>query len=47
MDIEDRPSPTYNARRGGLAPTLVVLHYTAMESAEAALEKLGGLPDAP
>ena len=40
MDIEDRPSPNYNARRGGLAPTLVVLHYTAMDSAEAALEKL-------
>jgi len=40
MDIEDRTSPNCNARRGGLAPSLVVLHYTAMESAEAALEKL-------
>lgn len=40
MDIEERPSPNCNARRGGLAPSLVVLHYTAMVSAEAALEKL-------
>lgn len=40
MDIEDRSSPNYNARRGGLAPSLVVLHYTAMGSADAALEKL-------
>ena len=40
MDVEERPSPNCNARRGGLAPSLVVLHYTAMESAEAALEKL-------
>ena len=40
MEIEDRLSPNYNARKGGLAPTSVVLHYTAMESAEAALERL-------
>ncbi len=40
MDIADRPSPNYNARRGGLAPTLVVLHYTAMASADEALERL-------
>ena len=40
MDIEDHLSPNCNARRGGLAPSLVVLHYTAMESVDAALEKL-------
>ncbi|MDF1717518.1 MAG: N-acetylmuramoyl-L-alanine amidase [Antarcticimicrobium sp.] len=36
------PSPSFGARRGGLRPTLVVLHYTAMEGARAALERLCG-----
>jgi N-acetylmuramoyl-L-alanine amidase len=40
MEIQDRPSPNHDARRGGLAPALVVLHYTAMDSAEAALERM-------
>ena len=35
-----RPSPNYGQRRGGAGPELVVLHGTAMESAEAALERL-------
>ncbi|MEP2919356.1 MAG: N-acetylmuramoyl-L-alanine amidase [Sulfitobacter sp.] len=34
------PSPNCGPRRGGLTPTLVVLHYTAMNSAQAALERL-------
>ncbi|MBQ4807057.1 N-acetylmuramoyl-L-alanine amidase [Phaeobacter sp. HS012] len=34
------PSPNSNARRNDLRPHLVVLHYTAMDSAEAALERL-------
>ncbi|KXF90865.1 N-acetylmuramoyl-L-alanine amidase [Phaeobacter inhibens] len=34
------PSPNFNARRNDLRPHLVVLHYTAMDSAEAALERL-------
>ncbi|MEL6267909.1 MAG: N-acetylmuramoyl-L-alanine amidase [Pseudomonadota bacterium] len=34
------PSPNFGPRRGGLAPHLVVLHYTAMSSAEAALQRL-------
>lgn len=34
------PSPNFGARRGCAAPDLIVLHYTAMESAEAALERL-------
>lgn len=34
------PSPNFGARRNGLTPTLVVLHYTAMTSAEAALRRL-------
>ena len=33
-------SPNFNDRRGGLTPALVVLHYTAMPSLEAARERL-------
>ncbi len=40
MDILARPSPNCAERRGGLRPSLVVLHYTAMASAEAALDRL-------
>ncbi|MEM9249372.1 MAG: N-acetylmuramoyl-L-alanine amidase [Pseudomonadota bacterium] len=35
-----RPSPNFGPRRGGAEPSLVVLHYTAMTSAEAALDWL-------
>lgn len=35
-----RPSPNYGPRRDGLSPHLIVIHYTAMDSAEAALERL-------
>ncbi|KUJ76979.1 N-acetylmuramoyl-L-alanine amidase [Ruegeria marisrubri] len=35
-----RPSPNFGPRRDGLRPSLVVIHYTAMVSAEAALERL-------
>lgn len=34
------PSPNCGPRRGGARPDMVVLHYTAMPSAEAALERL-------
>lgn len=34
------PSPNFGPRRNSLRPTLIVLHYTAMDSAEAALERL-------
>lgn len=34
------PSPNFGPRRGGARPDMVVLHYTAMASAEAALERL-------
>lgn len=34
------PSASFGPRRGGLTPTLIVLHFTAMRSAEAALERL-------
>jgi N-acetylmuramoyl-L-alanine amidase len=33
-------SPNFGERRGGLRPDLIVLHYTAMESCEAALDRL-------
>jgi N-acetylmuramoyl-L-alanine amidase len=36
----EAPSPNFGARRGGRRPDLVVLHYTGMASAEAALERL-------
>ncbi|MDK3073668.1 N-acetylmuramoyl-L-alanine amidase [Sedimentitalea sp. JM2-8] len=35
-----RPSPNFGPRRDGLRPELIVLHYTAMETAEAALARL-------
>ncbi|MEQ6202485.1 N-acetylmuramoyl-L-alanine amidase [Sulfitobacter sp. HNIBRBA2951] len=34
------PSPNCGPRRDGLLPTLVLIHYTAMGSAQAALERL-------
>ncbi|APG47563.1 N-acetylmuramoyl-L-alanine amidase [Phaeobacter porticola] len=34
------PSPNFGARRDGLRPHLVVLHYTAMDSSAAALGRL-------
>ncbi|MEM6386149.1 MAG: N-acetylmuramoyl-L-alanine amidase [Pseudomonadota bacterium] len=40
MDILDRPSPNYGSRKGGDNIELIVLHYTAMADADAALERL-------
>ncbi|MEC9311080.1 MAG: N-acetylmuramoyl-L-alanine amidase [Pseudomonadota bacterium] len=34
------PSPNFGPRRDGLTPQFVVLHYTAMETAEVALQRL-------
>ena len=34
LEIRQRASPNHGPRRNGLQPSLVVLHYTAMESAE-------------
>lgn len=34
------PSPNFGPRKGGLKPTLIVLHYTAMHSAQAARARL-------
>jgi N-acetylmuramoyl-L-alanine amidase len=38
--VIDHPSPNFGPRRGGETPSLVVLHYTAMSDAAAALERL-------
>lgn len=40
MEIVDHPSSNFGPRRGGAAVDLIVLHYTAMDSAEAALTRL-------
>lgn len=40
MRIIDHPSPNCNARRHGGPPDMVVLHYTAMATPTAALERL-------
>jgi N-acetylmuramoyl-L-alanine amidase len=40
VEIRDHLSPNCGERRDGLRPELVVLHYTAMSSAEAALARL-------
>ena len=40
MEIAERSSPNFGPRRDGLRPELVVLHYTAMATAEAALDRL-------
>ena len=40
LRIAERPSPNRGERRGGATPDMVVLHYTAMESARAAADRL-------
>lgn len=40
MEILERSSPNFGPRRGGARPSLVVLHHTAMMTAEAALARL-------
>lgn len=35
-----RPSPNHGARRAGMAPDAIVLHYTGMPTAEGALDRL-------
>ncbi len=38
--LTEHPSPNCGPRRDGLTPQLIVLHYTAMPTANAALERL-------
>ncbi len=40
MDILSAPSSSFGARRAAAVPDMVVLHYTAMHSAKAALQRL-------
>jgi N-acetylmuramoyl-L-alanine amidase len=40
-------SPNHGERRSHRRPDLIVLHYTGMESAEAAVERLCGIGDQP
>ena len=39
LTFVDRPSPNFNERKG-VAPQILVLHYTAMATAEAAIQRL-------
>jgi len=40
MEIHQRPSPNHDARPDGQAVDILLLHYTGMQSAEAALERM-------
>lgn len=40
VPVLSHPSPNFGPRRDGLTPSLIVLHYTAMETAAAALNRL-------
>ncbi len=40
MDCVSHPSSNFGPRKGGQAVSLIVLHYTAMDSADAALDRL-------
>lgn len=40
LPILERRSPNCGARRGGVQPDMIVLHYTAMDGAEAAIARL-------
>ena len=41
MKIEDYRSPNFNDR-GGAKPSLIILHYTGMETAIGAVQRLAG-----
>ena len=40
MKIVQVPSPNFGERKGVLAPDIILIHYTAMETAEAAIARL-------
>ena len=39
-EVIQHPSPNFGPRRDGLRPSFIVVHYTAMENAAAALDRL-------
>jgi len=40
LNIFHQPSPNFGTRRGGVKPSIIVLHYTAMKSSKDAIERL-------
>ena len=40
LNIFQQPSPNFGTRRGGVKPSIIVLHYTAMKSSKDAIERL-------
>lgn len=40
MDYIAAPSPNFEDRAGGVSPTMIILHYTGMQTGQAALERL-------
>ncbi len=40
LNIKSLPSPNYNERIGYDAPEMIVIHYTGMKTAQAALDRL-------
>ena len=40
LNIFQQPSPNFGIRRGGVMPSIIVLHYTAMKSSKDAIERL-------
>lgn len=40
MNIAKRPSPNFDERPAGVGPSVLVLHYTGMESTQEALQRL-------
>ena len=40
MKINQRPSPNFNDRKDGASPDFLIIHYTGMQSAQAALDRL-------
>lgn len=40
FSVEQHPSPNFGERRGGATPSLIVLHYTAMDTAQDAIDRL-------
>lgn len=40
LGILDRPSPNHGPRPGGVRPTILLLHYTGMKTAQEAIERL-------
>ncbi len=40
LQIHERPSPNHDARPAGQAVDILLLHYTGMESGEAALARM-------